>query len=31
LYIDADGYLRSQDGYDQPVGPGFWERGASLS
>ena len=26
LYIDADGYLRSQADYDQPVGPGFWER-----
>jgi ubiquinol-cytochrome c reductase iron-sulfur subunit len=26
LYIDADGYIRSQEGYNQPVGPGFWER-----
>ncbi|MGC2176558.1 MAG: Rieske 2Fe-2S domain-containing protein [Acidimicrobiales bacterium] len=26
LYIDADGYIRSQEGYDQPIGPGFWER-----
>jgi ubiquinol-cytochrome c reductase iron-sulfur subunit len=26
LYIDAMGYLRSQKDYDQPVGPGFWER-----
>ncbi len=26
LYIDSAGFLRSQDGYDQPVGPGFWER-----
>ncbi len=26
LYIDADGYIRAQKGYDQPVGPGFWER-----
>ncbi len=26
LYIDTAGYLRSQSGYDQPVGPGFWER-----
>ncbi|MFY9783439.1 MAG: Rieske 2Fe-2S domain-containing protein [Acidimicrobiales bacterium] len=26
LYIDADGYIRAQDDYDQPVGPGFWER-----
>lgn len=27
LYIDKNGYLRAQDGFDQPVGPGFWERG----
>jgi ubiquinol-cytochrome c reductase iron-sulfur subunit len=26
LYIDRDGYLRSQHDYDEPVGPGFWER-----
>ena len=26
LTIDPDGYLRAQAGYDQPVGPGFWER-----
>ncbi len=26
LYIDASGYIRSQRDYDQPVGPGFWER-----
>ena len=26
LYIDASGNLRAQDDYDQPVGPGFWER-----
>jgi ubiquinol-cytochrome c reductase iron-sulfur subunit len=26
LYIDADGYLRAQAGFDQAVGPGFWER-----
>jgi ubiquinol-cytochrome c reductase iron-sulfur subunit len=26
LYIDSSGYIRAQDGYDQPVGPGFWER-----
>src|SRR6202044_2969464 len=25
LYIDEDGYIRSQAGYDQAVGPGFWE------
>ena len=27
LYVDADGYLRSQSDYHEPVGPGFWERG----
>ena len=26
LYIDADGFIRSQGDYNQPVGPGFWER-----
>jgi ubiquinol-cytochrome c reductase iron-sulfur subunit len=26
LYFDGSGYLRAQDGYDQPIGPGFWER-----
>jgi ubiquinol-cytochrome c reductase iron-sulfur subunit len=26
LYIDDAGYLRAQAPYDQPVGPGFWER-----
>jgi ubiquinol-cytochrome c reductase iron-sulfur subunit len=26
LYIDDQGFLRAQAGYDQPVGPGFWER-----
>jgi ubiquinol-cytochrome c reductase iron-sulfur subunit len=26
LMIDASGYLRAQSGYDQPIGPGFWER-----
>jgi ubiquinol-cytochrome c reductase iron-sulfur subunit len=26
LTVDSAGYLRSQAGYDQPVGPGFWER-----
>jgi ubiquinol-cytochrome c reductase iron-sulfur subunit len=26
LRIDEDGYLRAQSGYDQPIGPGFWER-----
>ncbi|MGD0056128.1 MAG: Rieske 2Fe-2S domain-containing protein [Acidimicrobiales bacterium] len=26
LYFDGSGYLRSQRGFDQAVGPGFWER-----
>ncbi|MFI5035063.1 MAG: ubiquinol-cytochrome c reductase iron-sulfur subunit [Acidimicrobiales bacterium] len=26
MYVDAAGFLRSQRGYNQPVGPGFWER-----
>jgi ubiquinol-cytochrome c reductase iron-sulfur subunit len=26
LYIDDSGFIRSQSGYDQAVGPGFWER-----
>jgi ubiquinol-cytochrome c reductase iron-sulfur subunit len=26
LAIDAHGYLYATAGYDQPVGPGFWER-----
>ncbi len=26
LKIDDEGYLRSQAGYDQPVGPGYWTR-----
>jgi len=26
LYIDDSGFLRAQAGYDQPVGPGYWER-----
>lgn len=26
LTIDSQGYLRSQSGFDEPVGPGFWER-----
>lgn len=29
LYIDSDGHLRAQADYDQPVGPGFWERGGA--
>jgi ubiquinol-cytochrome c reductase iron-sulfur subunit len=26
IYIDADGYIRAQSDYREPVGPGFWER-----
>lgn len=26
LYIDDEGFIRAQAGYDQPIGPGFWER-----
>ena len=26
LAIDADGYLYAKAGFNQPVGPGFWER-----
>ncbi len=26
LYIDDNGFLHAQAGYDQPIGPGFWER-----
>ena len=26
IYFDGTGYLRARAGYDQPVGPGFWER-----
>jgi ubiquinol-cytochrome c reductase iron-sulfur subunit len=26
LYIDSSGFLRSRAGYDQPVGPGYFER-----
>jgi ubiquinol-cytochrome c reductase iron-sulfur subunit len=26
LMIDSAGFLTAQAGYDQPVGPGFWER-----
>jgi ubiquinol-cytochrome c reductase iron-sulfur subunit len=26
LKVDASGYLRARAGYDQAVGPGFWER-----
>lgn len=27
LRVDDEGYLRAQDDYDEPVGPGFWARG----
>ncbi len=26
LMIDGDGYLRSQSDYQEPIGPGFWNR-----
>jgi ubiquinol-cytochrome c reductase iron-sulfur subunit len=26
LYIDGSGFLRAQAGYDQPIGPGYYER-----
>ena len=29
LYVDSSGYLRAQAGYDEPIGPGFWERGGT--
>jgi ubiquinol-cytochrome c reductase iron-sulfur subunit len=29
LYIDQDGYIRAQHGYIEPIGPGFWSRGAA--
>lgn len=28
LAVDSDGYLYAQHGYDEPIGPGFWTRGA---
>ncbi|MHB8191006.1 MAG: Rieske 2Fe-2S domain-containing protein [Ferrimicrobium sp.] len=28
LYVDSEGHMRSQAGFDEPIGPGFWERGA---
>jgi ubiquinol-cytochrome c reductase iron-sulfur subunit len=27
ITVDAEGYLVAQSGFDQPVGPSFWERG----
>jgi len=29
LYVDSAGFMRAQNGYDEPVGPGFWERGGT--
>jgi len=29
MYVDSSGYLRAQRGYDEPIGPGFWERGGT--
>ncbi len=26
LMVDSAGFIRAQNGYDEPVGPGFWER-----
>ena len=26
IYFDSAGFLRARSGYDQPIGPGFWER-----
>ena len=26
VYFDSNGFLRAREGFDQPVGPGFWER-----
>lgn len=30
LFIDSQGYLRAQSGYDQAVGPGFWSRTSTV-
>jgi ubiquinol-cytochrome c reductase iron-sulfur subunit len=27
LMVDDEGFLRAQDDYDEPIGPGFWNRG----
>lgn len=27
LMVDSEGYLVAQNGFDEPVGPSFWERG----
>ena len=29
LYVDESGYLRAQEGFNEPIGPGFWERGGT--
>lgn len=29
LYVDSSGNIRAQKGYDEPIGPGFWERGGT--
>ena len=26
IYFDSTGFLRARAGFDQPIGPGFWER-----
>jgi ubiquinol-cytochrome c reductase iron-sulfur subunit len=26
LMVDDDGFLRARDDYDEPIGPGFWDR-----
>jgi ubiquinol-cytochrome c reductase iron-sulfur subunit len=26
IYFDSAGFLRARKGFDQPIGPGFWER-----
>jgi ubiquinol-cytochrome c reductase iron-sulfur subunit len=28
IYFDSKGQMRAQNGYDEPIGPGFWSRGA---
>jgi len=27
LMVDDNGFLRARDDYDEPIGPGFWDRG----
>lgn len=31
IYADADGYLRARRDFLEPIGPGFWERGAEAN